>query len=106
LGLKRELKDIMMPKKYSYSLFNGKTRFLNPRKGKYKTSVCFYIMFLSVVLAKFFSVLIYIKWSLSIISIILDAIVLILHLSLISTNPGYIKKSQISMIKLLEVYEP
>ena len=96
----------MIPTKCSNPLFGGKTQFLNPKKGKYKTSLCFYIMFLSIVLAKFFSVLIYIRQFLSLISIILDVIVLTLHISLLSKNPGYIKKSQISMIKLLEVYEP
>lgn len=61
---------------------------------------------MSTALAKFFSVLINIKFYLGVISIIIDLIVLILHFSLLSKNPGYIKKSQISMIKLLEVYEP
>lgn len=82
-----------MPSKCSNPLFGGKTQFLNPKKGKYKTSLCYYIVFISVVLAKFFSVLIYLEWFLIVTSIIIDMIVLILHLSLLSTNPGYIKKS-------------
>ncbi len=82
-----------MPSKCSNPLFGGKTQFLNPKKGKYKTSLCYYIVFISVVLAKFFSVLIYLDWFLIVTSIIIDMIVLILHLSLLSTNPGYIKKS-------------
>lgn len=96
----------MTPSLCSNPLFGGKTQFLNPKKGKYKTSLFFYLMFLAVVLAKFFSVLIFIEKSLSIISIIIDALAFILHMNLLSTDPGYIKKSQISMIKLLEVYEP
>jgi len=82
-----------MPSKCSNPLFGGKTQFLNPKKGKYKTSLCYYIVFISVVLAKFFSVLIYLDWFLIVTSIIIDMIVLILHLSLLSTDPGYIKKS-------------
>jgi hypothetical protein len=82
-----------MPSKCSNPLFGGKTQFLNPKKGKYKTSLCYYIVFISVVLAKFFSVLIYLEWFLIVTSIIIDMIVLILHLSLLSTDPGYIKKS-------------
>ena len=50
-------------------------------------------MFLSVLLAKFFSVLIFINMALGVISIIIDVIAIILHGSLLTTNPGYIKKS-------------
>ena len=96
----------MIPSRCSNPLFGGKTQFINPKKGKYKTSLCFYIMFLFVLIAKFFSVLIYIKEFLVITSISIDFLALILHSSLLVANPGYIKKSQISMIKLLEVYEP